>query len=405
MNLSIRLSEGRTTNTKHRLIFNASTNTIGGGVQNAANFINECCEADPAAISWTFLVSSAVARNCEALGLDVHNDSRFHVIDPSPARHKASRQRIRAIVETVQPGLVYTMAGPAYVRFPAMHVLGCSEPFVSHGRLENYFAPGLAWGLRTIALSLYKLAHFHRAEHLIFQTEAARSGFLKRGIISARRTSVVPNAIGRSFVEQVPGRRSPDDVFKAKSEQRSTTSILVPSAYYRHKNLDIIVPTAAALKEITSDPFCFTLTLPPGPAWGKIEAAARAANVSHCIRNAGPFSVSEAPGLYLQSDIMFLPTRLETFSASYLEAMWCGVPIVTSALDFAMDICRDAALYTDTLSPTSAAATLAELISSIKTEEKKLYMEMVRAGNDRVLNYPTSPQRSRIINEIINGFI
>ena len=55
--------------------------------------------------------------------------------------------------------------------------------------------------------------------------------------------------------------------------------------------------------------------------------------------------VENCPKLYNQADAMFLPTLLETFSASYPEAMKMERPILTSDLDFAKDICGDAALY------------------------------------------------------------
>ena len=50
---------------------------------------------------------------------------------------------------------------------------------------------------------------------------------------------------------------------------------------------------------------------------------------------------------------MILPTLLESFSATYIEAMFHGKTILTSDLDFARDVCGEAAFYFDPLNPQS----------------------------------------------------
>jgi glycosyltransferase involved in cell wall biosynthesis len=80
---------------------------------------------------------------------------------------------------------------------------------------------------------------------------------------------------------------------------------------------------------------------------------ARRYSVSDSIFNVGWLTLSECIDWYNRSDIVFLPTLLETFSATYLEAMRMGRPIVTCDLDFARDICKDAAAYFPPLSTKS----------------------------------------------------
>ena len=65
------------------------------------------------------------------------------------------------------------------------------------------------------------------------------------------------------------------------------------------------------------------------------------------ILNLGPVDLEDLPNVYRASDALFLPTLLESFSGTYLEAMHYGLPILTTDLDFARNICRDAALYFD----------------------------------------------------------
>lgn len=377
-----------------RILFNASTSAIGGAIQTATNFIFECQADTESGIDWTFLVSAPVARNLESLGLQISDDPRFHVFNQSPSRSRAARQRAVSLVKAARPALVYTMSGPAYVSFPVFHVLGCSAPYVTHARFENYFSEGLLKGGYKVAESLAKLRHFHRADHLVFQTESSRQGFLRRGFWKAENSSVIPNAIGHAFTRAFPQMRLNPGGVEASAE--GPVQVLIPSAFYTHKNLDIVVPVAKRLQARAGDKFRFLLTLPFKDAWKRIETAAAEAGVTAQVANHGPFSVSDAPNLYRDSAMLFLPTRLETFSASYLEAMWCGLPIVTSDLDFARDLCGEAALYANTLDPDQCAEAIHRVLS-----EPSLRERLTSAGFEQVGKFPTSHMRYRMIIDLL----
>ena len=92
---------------------------------------------------------------------------------------------------------------------------------------------------------------------------------------------------------------------------------------------------------------------------------------------------------------MFLPTLLETFSASYPEAMKMKKPILTSYLDFALDICGDAALYFD---PTSAED-IADKILMLSVDEN-LYQNLVSQGTERLKKFETPESRVKKYMEI-----
>lgn len=62
------------------------------------------------------------------------------------------------------------------------------------------------------------------------------------------------------------------------------------------------------------------------------------------IINVGPLSQQDLGAFYKHCDALVMSTRLESFG-TYLEAMHFGMPILTSDLDFAHEVCGDAALY------------------------------------------------------------
>ena len=53
-----------------------------------------------------------------------------------------------------------------------------------------------------------------------------------------------------------------------------------------------------------------------------------------------------------------MPTLLESFSGTYVEAMYHQIPIFTSDIDFAHDVCKEAAFYFDPLDSNSILSTL-----------------------------------------------
>ncbi|MHC4696108.1 MAG: glycosyltransferase [Planctomycetota bacterium] len=69
------------------------------------------------------------------------------------------------------------------------------------------------------------------------------------------------------------------------------------------------------------------------------------------ITNVRPLPQSALAAYYRNCQALFLPTLLESFTATYLEAMHFGVPILTSDLGFARHVCGDAAVYFDPWNP------------------------------------------------------
>ena len=76
---------------------------------------------------------------------------------------------------------------------------------------------------------------------------------------------------------------------------------------------------------------------------------------------------------------LFLPTLLESFSVTYLEAMHFGVPVLTSDLDFARFVCGDAAIYFDPWDPGS----IKDAILRLRTDSD-LGRELVARGHERL---------------------
>lgn len=166
------------------------------------------------------------------------------------------------------------------------------------------------------------------------------------------------------------------------------TTCLSISAHYPHKNFEILVDVVRILKKkYPKFKVRFVLTFDAGEMPVPDD-------IKDCFVFIGSVDVSECPNLYEQCDIMFMPTLLECFTATYPEAMRMERPIVTTDLEFARGLCGDAACYYSAVDPQAAA----EAIYKVATEEE-YRKQLVENGKKRLLTYDNYEQR---VEKLIN---
>ncbi len=116
--------------------------------------------------------------------------------------------------------------------------------------------------------------------------------------------------------------------------------------YYPHKNLEFIIETFRHhTDELTGAVVFITIEDDQHPGAKKLLDSIEQYGLQDRIINVGPLSQEELSVWFTNCDALLMPTLLESFSGTYLEAMHFGLPILTSDLDFAHEVCGDAALY------------------------------------------------------------
>ena len=173
------------------------------------------------------------------------------------------------------------------------------------------------------------------------------------------------------------------------------TTMLTVSSTASHKNLKIMIPVAEYLEQkYPSFHFRFVLTCDENaiPVPEKIK--------NHFVFT-GKIDFAECPNLYEQTDIMFMPTLLECFTATYPEAMRMDVPIVTTDLEFAHGLCGEAACYYSAIVPQAAAETIYQVAT-----DKEYAHQLVENGKKQLLKFDNYNQRAdkliKILEEITN---
>lgn len=197
-----------------------------------------------------------------------------------------------------------------------------------------------------------------------------------RQIYCLRDVEVVPNAVS---LENLDGGEARDFALTGGFK------LLCLSRYYSHKNIEIFIPVARRIRDSGLAAKIIT-TLNPD----ENEGARRFLNtidtegLAKFIVNVGQVPMSQVPSLYQQTDALLLPTLLESFSGTYVEAMHHRRPILTSNLDFAKGVCGDSALY---FNPTDDK----EIFDAISTlmEHPDLRRKMIARSTEILAKMPS----------------
>ena len=154
-------------------------------------------------------------------------------------------------------------------------------------------------------------------------------------------------------------------------------TLLLISGLCSHKNQTISVEIAKVLKRKYPDfKFRFVFT------FNEDEFIPIDSNIKEHFNLIGKVKLEECPSLYEQADIMFQPTLLECFTATYAEAMRMRCPIVTTDLKFARGLCQNAAYYFSPLSAEEAADAIYEVATNENCRNK-----LIEAGLDQLKTY------------------
>lgn len=162
------------------------------------------------------------------------------------------------------------------------------------------------------------------------------------------------------------------------------------SSNYPHKNFFIIPDVVRSMRRLHPElNLRFVLTIDEKEMLVDDD-------VKDSILFIGKVDVADCPNLYEQADVMFMPTLLECFTATYPEAMRMEVPIVTTDLEFARGLCSDAACYYCALDAKAAA----EAIDKVATDESYRKL-LVENGKKQLLTYDNYQKRSVKLIEIL----
>ncbi len=317
----------------------------GGVLQRAVSFIENMSTALDE-FDWRLFISQRVQQELDQRNILVTYPKRVFI--ESPARKPAVRRQVVKAIGAASPDLVFTFCGPSYLKQPVPELMGVADGWVTHSTRDAYRSVS-PWRNRLglYLASRYKLRWFHTARTFIVQTETAQRGLSARAGIPIGNIHIVPNALA-------PWYQSNESTDLREVGQK--LRIVYFAAPYSHKRHLWIPSICKVIEDLDEPNFEIVITIDAlNPIAHKVDSLAKRLGVENRIVNLGNVPVAEGLAVYRGAHVCFVPSILETFSATYLEAMATRTPIVACDLDFAREICGEAAVYFDPASPLDAA--------------------------------------------------
>lgn len=372
-----------------KLFINTTNLQKGGSLQVSLSVINELVTHTEH--EYHLFLSPQMAAILDMAHLP--GNFHFYIFNSNPIKSASSLMNFRKTIskqeKLLNPDFVLTMFGPTLWKPKTPHLVGFANGLYLYDKAKFIQKIWLNTPLKRMlfyfrrSMLLYELKR--EATLLWTETNYARSELCKALYIPPNKVSVISNTYGHAYDSYHVENTTSYDVF----------TFLYLSADYPHKNLEIFNKLLPILK--ARDIKCrFRLTLP--------DAIFKKRFPSHIndpmLENIGPLSPKEGPEAYSDADALFFPSFIETFSASYPEAMIMKRPIITSDLNFAHDICGDAALYFDPFDPESAADAIEKLIS-----DPHLSQKLVTNGKKRLESFDTAAQRAEKLLNVMKDYL
>ncbi|HCE42084.1 MAG TPA: hypothetical protein DET40_00870 [Lentisphaeria bacterium] len=280
------------------------------------------------------------------------------------------------MISDFHPDLVLCLGnrGVRYDRCPI--VILCHDPHLFYP--EKHYANETWFNKAVKRYNKWALVReSRRAALMLFQTETAAAR-ARDSLGYTGALAICPNAVSQA-VENTSGKTEMPQALLPFKDKRKLFCL---TRYYTHKNLEIITEMFSRFRdELENTVVILTITADQHPLAARLLLDIKRRGLEDCVINVGPLPQTELAAYYQNCDALFLPTLLESFSGTYLEAMRFGRPIITSDLDFAHDVCGDAAIYFD---PWNAESIKSEILRL--QENGELRKKLTESGKKRLIS-------------------
>ena len=211
--------------------------------------------------------------------------------------------------------VIYTVFGPTYaIKFSDKKwINGFAQPWILFPNNDVYqdlsFFSQIQFKIKFfIQKKFYQMSNILIVEHNFVKQQL-------ESIIKNKKIIVAENSINQCFIK--PG--SWKEIHLKKSSKKK---IGIIGSGYIHKNLKIIPKVKKLLFDLHKIDAEFYVTLP------NTDYCLLGNNFTENVINLDVLQIEECPSFYSKMDLIFLPTKLECFSATILESVFMKKPIV-----------------------------------------------------------------------------
>lgn len=330
----------------------------GGAFQIANNYTIETLKHPE--IDWIYVVSSDLDAS---LPNEIKKQSNYFVFPTQPDFFRSYykvKKELKKLVKKTKPDVVYSITAPCYFSFEVPEVMRFTNPLVAHPNKYSWLVQPLGAKLRLLLYCWNQKRLIKNARYLITQTETTKQGILRITHLPENHVRVVNNVLPASFASQSNKHINND----------SWREVACVGAPVPHKNFDIIPEVLRELKNNRINDVRFHITMPENHIiWIKIQKKLREYHLESLVINHGRLNQAELSDMYKHCQYCFLPTLLEVFSASTVEAMFYDLKIVATNFSFNKEVLKDSCLYYAPMNPIDAAKQFMRLFNDKELQE------------------------------------
>lgn len=338
----------------------------GGAFQIASNFLLKTLEHTD--VEWYYITSEDLNEKIGA-SFESIRGKKYFVFPTQPDflhTYIKVKKEIAKLENQIAPDVVYSVSAPSYLKFSTPEVMRFTNGIVTH---PNKYSRKILSIIQRIKISFYckvQVILIKNIKYFITQTETTKTGLLRLTGVKADNVKVVSNVLPASF--------NSFDVLK--NYDNDWIDIACIGNPVPHKNFDIIPDVILHLKNLGIYNVRFHTTIPNDhPLIRKIKKTLNYYGLSNNLINHGRISQLELGKVYNHCKFCFLPTLLEVFSASTVEAMYFELPTVATNFAFNSEIFEDSCLYYTPMNAKEAASQFFKLITD-ECLQKKLVKKM-----------------------------
>lgn len=330
-----------------RILINAVAVKVAGSKSVCINFLRSLEAVGEVHEYYVFLPNDV---DYEIFGNKKYLHVKFiplSIVKPS-FRYYIDHIYLRRQVKKIRPDVIFSMGNIALPikRVPQLLLFHISHPAYP----ESIYWERIGWRSRLhFKLVVREIVRkFKYATSIAVQTNCIKKR-LSDLFELEEKLHVIPNAVSLDALS-IDNRTFGASVVKRDGVK--TFRFLCLSRYYEHKNIEVFIPLSTLIKERKLN-YKITVTIEP---WQHKKAAeflmkVKELHLDDVVENLGPVKMSEVPTLYQEADALILPTLLESFSGTYIEAASYRKPVFTSDFDFAHEVCGDSAIYFNPVDP------------------------------------------------------
>lgn len=344
-----------------RILVNTITTkkVTGGAFQVAYNFLMETLNASVGDnIEWLYVVSQDLDK---AIGDEfaILKDKTYFVFPTQPdffGSYRKTKKELKALERKLRPDLVFTITAPSYFTFDAVEVMRFTNPWVAHPNAYAWKSLPIKSRVQTWMYCQNQKRLIRKNQYFVTQAEATKRGILKITGLPDEHVKVISNVLPAVIASSDNSRYAPDGDW---------VDIACVGAPMSHKNLICVPDVLKALEnKYGLKNVRFHLTMRPDyEVSNRVLNRIKQFGVEDKVVNHGQISQKELVEVYRHCQYAFLPTLLEVFSATSLEAMYFDLPIVATDFPFNKDVIGEAGIYCKPCDAEDAADKLFSVIN------------------------------------------